>query len=575
MLIKKFGALNELTQEHLEKYFCRDLSMIGHLIPIDSYIDRPKLIKEEIELLKKATKFIADKKINRLASSHIGMKPEEFTMRHSIMSGNRTFTAAMRDSPSKTGKSDKPWQNSAIADMWPVMETRPLTALMPMNKKSIMKSQYIEDYPYRPAFIDSPRISTRGMIGEGYQISRPVQIESKRFNIFNAGQHDLSPEREYERSQKLVHDGLQKNSTTVWMDEYSNLGKQHVSDDDEMKKSSSTVNLNEKSSPQLEKIKAMEKTLTELADREEIIERNLASVHGSQASLKNLGGYNISSKPRTVQDVFYHTVSGTKSLAYISEDPKESTTSKLNPTEAGIAIGQMSNANIGLSSMVELNETRAKHIAQNSNINLGPVSTVAIQGDFTKNSLPSFSECCAKILHFKRMSEKAAGEMIVGMTSNLYNLYQVIKRRSDANFFTKRDLQLLLSRLGIECNILVSDTLYDILDHGKDGVVCFSDFERALLPRDNNVLNVSRKSTSKNYFKLDSFEQRTINLFQQSLSSLVQVAETLNIMRRDYWREMAAVKKSSTASLRDVTRDRLGSSSVDELEFVKKIISCH
>ena len=161
----------------------------------------------------------------------------------------------------------------------------------------------------------------------------------------------------------------------------------------------------------------------------------------------------------------------------------------------------MSNANIGLSSMVELNETRAKHIAQNSNINLGPVSTVAIQGDFTKNSLPSFSECCAKILHFKRMSEKAAGEMIVGMTSNLYNLYQVIKRRSDANFFTKRDLQLILSRLGIECNILVSDTLYDILDHGKDGVVCFSDFERALLPRDNNVLNVSRKSTSKNYFK--------------------------------------------------------------------------
>lgn len=544
--------------------------MVSHLIPIDSYIDRPRQVKEEIELLKKATKFISDKKLNRLASSHIGMKPEEFTMKHSILTGTRTFTSAMRDSPRrKTGVQDKPWKDSKVADMWPELHTRPLTALIPLNKKSIMKSQFIEDYPFRPAYIDSPIISTRGLIGEGFQVSRPVQIQSKRFDILNAGQHDLSPQREREMSQKLIEEGLQKNSTTVWMEEYSSLGKKHDVETSEAKRSFKVTGVDDnRCSGHLEKIKALEHTLSEMADREEIIERSLASMHGSQASLKNIPAHNS----RTAHDVF-NRVNSAKSLTHKSEDPRESVTKHKKSSEAAMSFGHVTPGKIvsgpkEAKLVKHANETRMT-------ANLSPTYKLAARGDFSKASVPSFSECCAEIVHNKRVSEQAAGEMVIGMPSNLYNLYQVIKRRPDANFFTKRDLQLLLTRLDINCNILTSDTLYEVLDHGRDGVVCFSDFERTLLPRDHNLLHTSRSSQTTNCADLDKFPSATVHLFQRSMTALVQLAEALNVMRKYYWREINTVKKSSTASLREVTKDRLGTSSSDELEFVKKIIvSC-
>ena len=43
----------------------------------------------------------------------------------------------------------------------------------------------MEDYPIRPKYVDAKEISTRGLIGEGYQVSRPVKIEANWYELLN------------------------------------------------------------------------------------------------------------------------------------------------------------------------------------------------------------------------------------------------------------------------------------------------------------------------------------------------------------------------------------------------------
>lgn len=531
--------------------------MLSHLIPIESYIDRPRPIKEEIELLKKVHKAITDKSNNRLANSHVGVKAEDFSLKHQIIQEGRTFTSPMRDANKRKMAHDDPWINAATSEAWPTIYTRPLSALVHLNKKSAKKTQYIEDYPHRPAYIDSPSISSRGLIGEGYQVSRPLQIESKRFEALNIIPFD--PDSDHETSVRHAQAQGQKNSTTVWMEEYSSLGKLRKEEEDEIRRSTSQRSF--KSSSQLDKINEISKTLKDLADQEEIIEKVQASNHRGAASMSNLR----SPSDRKVEDVFSPQRHGVKSLAHISEQAKESTTEKL---QSGSKISMKVTANT-----VKFDEEQQR----GSKVTLSPNSKkVLVTRDFCESSPATFGGICSDILNSKRASEEAAGKMIVSMRSNLYNLYQVAKRRDDANFFTKRDLQTLLHRLNIGCTVLESDTLYDILDYGKDGVVCFSDFERALLPRDPNILNVARKATSRHFKDLQDFDNASLDHFKECLQSMTLLAQQVNSLRKDFWREIAPLKKSSLTSFKETAltcnAQKIPASS-EEIEFMRKLVT--
>jgi len=158
--------------------------------------------------------------------------------------------------------------------------------------------------------------------------------------------------------------------------------------------------------------------------------------------------------------------------------------------------------------------------------------------------------CCYDIIILKREVEEVMCDMILTMQSNLYNLYQTFKRKQDANFMTKRDLQFLLSKLGINCSALHSDLLYDILDYGRDGVICFTDFERLVLPKDTNISNVARRAISTGFETLNQFGDKTIQKLRQVFIKFASIAETLHILRREYWRELKALRFDESGDLR-------------------------
>lgn len=564
-MIKKFGAHNQLAVEHLEIYFSRDLSQLSHLLPIESYIDRPRPIKEEIELLKKVHKAITDKSYNRLANSHIGTKPEDYSLKSQIIKEGRTFTSPMRDLNKRKHEHDDPWIHAATSEAWPSLISRPMSALVHLNKKSAKKTQFIEDYPRHPAYIDSPSISSRGLIGDGYQVSRPIQIESKRFEALNVAHFD--PDSDPEQSARQIDAQVQKNSTHVWMDEYSSLGRMNKEAEEEIKRVNSQVSL--KSSNHIEKIKEISRTLKDLADQEEIIEQSQATFHKGGASMGNLRP----SSERKIEDVFSTgTRHGIKSLAHISEQARESTTEKL---QSGSKVSMKITQN---TVKFEDEKELPRQAKTTGALPSSCIRTPITKKDYSEEPAQTFSGLCYDILNLKRYSEQAAGEMVITMHSNLYNLYQVAKRRDDANFFTKRDLQALLHRLNISCTVLVSDTLYELLDFGKDGVVCFTDFERALLPRDPNVLNVARRANSRNFKDLNEFETSTVELLKACLCHMVSLAQCINTLRKDFWRDINNLKKSSLANFKEIAltyQDKKISASSEEVDFMRKLVAAN
>lgn len=186
--------------------------------------------------------------------------------------------------------------------------------------------------------------------------------------------------------------------------------------------------------------------------------------------------------------------------------------------------------------------------------------------------------CCYDIIILKREIEEVMSDLILTMQSNLYNLYQTFKRKQDANFMTKRDLQFLLTKLGISCSALHSDLLYDILDYGRDGVICFTDFERLVLPRDTNISNVARRAISTGFDSLDQFGEKTLQKLRQVFIKFVGIAETLHIMRREYWRELKALRFDSSGDLKRGIQQVCSvyspkkSTTEDEVSYVRSLL---
>ena len=190
----------------------------------------------------------------------------------------------------------------------------------------------------------------------------------------------------------------------------------------------------------------------------------------------------------------------------------------------------------------------------------------------------SVATCCYDIIILKREVEEVMCDMILTMQSNLYNLYQTFKRKQDANFMTKRDLQFLLSKLGINCSALHSDLLYDILDYGRDGVICFTDFERLVLPKDTNISNVARRAISTGFETLDQFGDKTIQKLRQVFIKFASIAETLHILRREYWRELKALRFDESGDLRRGIQQVCSvyspkkSTTEDEVSYVRNLL---
>ena len=236
---------------------------------------------------------MSDKSYNRLATSHVGSTSDDFKLERSIISSGRGFTSPMRTGkkPSERFTDIQPWLNSAVSDVWPALETRALSSLVHMNKKSIMKTSCLEDYPIRPKYVDAKEISTRGLIGEGYQVSRPVKIEANRYELLNLDREikEIEASVRHEDKKQLMH----QNSKSMWMDEYSEMGKK--------RKEEETKEKNERehsfrgeitqvrfSSPEIEAIDKMDAKLEQLARQEELKEKIFSKSKGSFASAKKL-----------------------------------------------------------------------------------------------------------------------------------------------------------------------------------------------------------------------------------------------------------------------------------------------
>ena len=200
------------------------------------------------------------------------------------------------------------------------------------------------------------------------------------------------------------------------------------------------------------------------------------------------------------------------------------------------------------------------------------------QSDELRKQEITVATCCYDIIILKREVEEVMCDLILTMQSNLYNLYQTFKRKQDANFMTKRDLQFLLSKLGISCSALHSDLLHDILDYGRDGVICFTDFERLVLPKDTNISSVARRAISTGFDTLDQFGEKTLQKLRQVFTKFVAIAETLHVMRREYWRELKALRFDASGDLKRGIQQVCSvyspkkSTTEDEISYVRSLL---
>ena len=59
MVIRRLGAFTDLTKSHLEQYVEKDLSHLNDILYLDSYVDRQRPIKEEIDFIENMIKPMA------------------------------------------------------------------------------------------------------------------------------------------------------------------------------------------------------------------------------------------------------------------------------------------------------------------------------------------------------------------------------------------------------------------------------------------------------------------------------------------------------------------------------------
>lgn len=564
------GAYKELTADHLEAFINRDLEMVKNIAYLEPTLDRNRPVKEEVEMMRNISSSLADKKGNRLASNYLNSSPESFKFEKSFLSENRSFTSGLRNafSTKSARKQDPLWNDSKGADAWVNLETRPLSSMVHLNKISTKKSPNFEDYPLFPKYIESKEICTKGLLGDGYQVSRPVTIDARKYELLNM-QTVAQANEEEEAREKQYRKLVSQNSTTEWMQEYSSKGRK-TKEDEEKRKSFKDKDFEDLERKNHNRQESADKTVSFS------IQRKTSRDRGSEEGKPSVQFTSFNETMRFDNSTLRET-RGKEAPIAISEYPIQGDNRSYQRAEAKARYSRGSDrlGNNPINNSIEEEPSRdpeasTERVNQNKNKSFeksynyfelwkekhgyshNPDKTFeskynpqAFTGYDSEGKTGALGIPLGRLIGLKNEIGTIASDLVVNMPSNLFNLYEVIKRREDSNFFTKRDLQLLLAKLGLDCLVMISDVVYELMDFGKDGVVCFSDFERAILPRDPNILSVASKAPSQKFVTLDQFGAKTGAKITQLFSKLIEMAEMIYIIRRDNWREIKELAKLS------------------------------
>jgi hypothetical protein len=480
-----------------------------------------------------------------------------------------------------------------------------------LNKKSTMKTSNIEDYPYHPKYIDGKQLNTKGLIGEGYQVSRPVTIESRW--------HEVMAFDTFKDDERIARSARQlngQNSRTEWIENYSAKSKERKASREQQERDAETRKfspLGSKFISDIAKIEEIDSKLARAAEEEELRERaavqsaqERARMRETMQSVETFNSQASVSRPSVKADAKGQDSPGRH--VWESQHIREKQAAELSPR--GGSVHTEHHVSFEVQSVPERRAgSREKH--RHTGNPVSPSQAIAITEnpgtvDYnyyelwrTKHGLPhdarkqpatatstdqssaspvSLSDNCSRVINLHSQAQSIAAQLALRMPSNLYNLYQLIKRREDVNLLTKRDLQLFLNKIGLECPVIASDILYDLLDFGSDGVVCFSDFERALLPRDNSVLSISRKAINANFKTLEDFGPQVLASLREIFARLIDISELVHVLRRDHWREIKGLKKDNKRGIREIlamgplSDQHKNTSSDDELAFIGRIL---
>ena len=625
-LIRRLGANAELTAEHLNGYLNRDFGRIEGMIPLEPYIDRLPPVKGEEEILQ-AVRKLTDHRYNRLATSHIGVHPDHFRLEKSVVS-----------QLGKSSRSQSRYENSVLRDNESVRSREDSRSYYQSQNNGLMsnsglldsgmqrsRSQVMEDSRLKEVYAQNMRNDPRNFL-----VSKPTSIKANKHEVMDA--HIIgevlvsSPTKAkdidgYRESKVQFNDVVEYNQPfgkSSYVEEYRDNNKNQ------------RKGMRNPFIQRLENINERLRKITEIEEQDTVSrDIEVRSLSPDKSALKNSSGvigtgfFQTSGFINDQLDAGDNLKSSTNSVRSVPQPAYEfnfkqgqkysskPNLKKLDIEEENIVIQD----NVPSPSLSQ-KEKQHRHYEEWKGIyGIGSAQqppflrqeTTVSQTITSPSKRPSPGKrqnspkreqhvtqpamtrqqqatnatvltCCYDIIILKREIEEILSKIILTMQSNLYNMYQTFKRRQDANFLTKRDLQFMLSKLGLECSVLHSDLLYDILDYGKDGVVCFSDFERILLPKDPNTSNVAKRSISMGFPNLEDFGEQIVNLLRTAFSRFIDIAETLHVMRRDYWRELKSLRYDAVGDFkRSLAEVAVGygqkkQATEDEIAYIRNLL---
>lgn len=150
-----------------------------------------------------------------------------------------------------------------------------------------------------------------------------------------------------------------------------------------------------------------------------------------------------------------------------------------------------------------------------------------------------------RIIHEKRQLESFGTKFVLHLNSSLLNFFRCLKQGTTAKYMTKRDFHNLLRSQGVDLHPRARDLFFDLVDIGKDGMICYNDFEKRFVPSLPNLTRLSRRVRNQEFVQLCQFDRNCIDNFQKMLAAYSRIFMLSYNIKESHFRELSCLKKQS------------------------------